>query len=68
MKKILLASLCLGLCLACKENPQNTISKKVAQIETAVLQQQELYEVPGLAVGIISADTVTYTVLTEYGK
>ncbi len=60
MKKILLGGICLAILWSCTEQPQKTPSPDALRIENTVLKQKELFEVPGLAVGMIKNDTVIY--------
>ena len=60
MKKILPVGICLILMFGCQESPRKALSSEALIIESTILKQKELFEVPGLAVGIIKNDTIIY--------
>ncbi|WP_299114296.1 beta-lactamase family protein [uncultured Winogradskyella sp.] len=60
MKKPLLIAICFTLFFSCKEEVKETLSPEVLAIQELVLKQKELFEAPGIAVGMIKNDTIVY--------
>ncbi|GGI57850.1 serine hydrolase [Winogradskyella haliclonae] len=60
MKKLFYFSTLLFLLVSCKQEEKQTLSPEVFAIQELVLKQKELFEVPGIAVGMIKNDTIVY--------
>jgi len=61
MKKRSCIAIVLLICLGCKkEQKETTISPEVTQIEAILHKQKELFEAPGIALGVIKDDTIIY--------
>jgi len=60
MKKILYSLVGFILLIGCKKEEQYTLSPEALKIEAEVLKQKELFDAPGIAIGVISNDTLVY--------
>lgn len=60
MKKLLYLTICLALLFSCKREEKQTLSPEVLEIKNTILKQQELFDTPGIAFGLIKDDTIVY--------
>ncbi|WP_299521626.1 serine hydrolase [Winogradskyella sp.] len=62
MKKTLYTIVCLLLLFNCKEKEEekNLLSPEALKIEETVLKQKELFDAPGIVIGMIKNDTIIY--------
>lgn len=60
MKKIVLVGICFTSMFGCKDKPQKTLSPEALKIENTVLKQKKVFDVPGIAVGIIKNGNIVY--------
>lgn len=60
MKKVLVVISCFILFFSCKKETEKPISPEVLKIDKIVLKQKELFETPGIAVGVIRNDSIIY--------
>lgn len=51
---------CFTLFFSCEKETEKPVSLEFLKIEEIVLKQKELFEVPGIAVGVIKNDTIIY--------
>ncbi len=60
MKKLLYFTTFFILIFSCKREEKQTISPEVIEIKKTLLKQQELFDAPGIAFGMIKNDTIIY--------
>ncbi|MEM6685745.1 MAG: serine hydrolase [Bacteroidota bacterium] len=60
MKKLSYIAVVFLVFLSCETAQKETISPEILQIDKIVQKQKELFEAPGLAVGVIKNDTIIY--------
>ncbi|MEM1002397.1 MAG: serine hydrolase [Bacteroidota bacterium] len=60
MKKRLTAAICMAILLACKTEKTQLKSPEALQIEQDLLKQKEIFDAPGIALGLIKNDTIIY--------
>ncbi|GAB5554324.1 MAG: hypothetical protein Sapg2KO_39150 [Saprospiraceae bacterium] len=60
MKKSLPVLICFALLFSCTKEEKQIISPETLEIKNALLKQQELFDAPGIAFGLIKNDTIIY--------
>lgn len=60
MKKLLYFATCFVLIFSCKREAKQPISLEVLEIKNTILKQQQLFDAPGIAFGMIKNDTIVY--------
>ncbi|MEO1054932.1 MAG: serine hydrolase, partial [Bacteroidota bacterium] len=60
MNKLLPVMTCLIFLLGCKKEIKENLSPEALAIKNSLLKQKELFDVPGIAFGLIKNDTIIY--------
>ena len=60
MKKLLPVIICSISLFGCKKEIKNNLSPEVLKIKNSLLKQKELFDLPGIALGLIKNDTIIY--------
>ncbi len=60
MKKLFPVIICLISLCGCKREIEKNLSPEALEIKNSLLKQKELFDVPGIAFGLIKNDTIIY--------